>query len=694
MSTPVFISRRQFLGTSLGTSLVLTAFPGSLWAAGVGSQRDSEIVLRCAIMSDVHFNVNPDCVQKQRLEKVMRYLSTYAKDSAHPHFDAVMVVGDMSDHGYAKELIPFRDTLLGNLPKGAQALLCMGNHEFWGGEEHEKVGGGRKNWETIFSRPANTHTVIHGYHFIGVSPEKGSCAAGDYLYALDWLRKQLDIAVQDDPKKPIFVFQHYHIRGTVYGGFEKDWAGVPDLRPLLEEYPQVVDFSGHSHYPANDPRSIWQGNFTALGTATLSYFAMEGGIFNRFPAGYQNAAQVYFMEVFRDNAIHFRIFDAITESFFETEYFLAEPGVIDRYCYTEKRYETATAPYWTAEFAPTPDAPASAEKPEIQISEIYPYCAKVTIPQAHDIVCPTSFLGSYQISLEDRKVGSDEEWTPAGEENPWSGYFFANQPEKITAMLESIDQDREWRVTVRARNVFGKLSEEKITATFQTPVDPDANIQDKNAPFPTADALNFFVSEDGQAVNEPLGKTFSRKLETCGNPTISSGWAVFDGKDDRYRIRTNRGDYARLRRGITFGACFSFDAFRNAPNENIFANTEQGGSGLTINHTKKTLDFWCHVAGQYTILSAPLTVGTHTAYGTYDGKKVILYLDGVPAASKNVSGPLTYTPNDTACAFSIGSDIANNYGGSHYFAGKIRFARVFTWALTPEQIKNLTPETK
>ena len=34
---------------------------------------------------------------------------------------------------------------------------------------------------------------------------------------------------------------------------------------VLAKYPQVVTFSGHLHFPLNDPRSIWQASFTSFG---------------------------------------------------------------------------------------------------------------------------------------------------------------------------------------------------------------------------------------------------------------------------------------------------------------------------------------------------------------------------------------------------------------------------------------------
>ena len=40
---------------------------------------------------------------------------------------------------------------------------------------------------------------------------------------------------------------------------------------ILSQYPNAVAFSGHSHSPLNDDRDLWQGAFTSIGTASLSY---------------------------------------------------------------------------------------------------------------------------------------------------------------------------------------------------------------------------------------------------------------------------------------------------------------------------------------------------------------------------------------------------------------------------------------
>ena len=692
------LARRSFLQTSL----ILTAFPGSCWLGKVCGAEDapSDVLLRFAVMSDVHFSSNPESDEKKRLEKALTFLGTYASEAPHPHFDALVVAGDMTNHGHAEELELFRKTLFGGLPKETQALLCMGNHEFYGGKAHQTAGGSRRHWETIFSRAANTHSVLNGFHFIGISPDRGTCGNGDYAGSLEWLRHELEAASAEDARKPVFVFQHYHISGTVYGSCGEDHWGIRDLKPVLDDFPQVIDFSGHSHYPANDPRSAWQEKFTAFGTATLSYFEMAGGIFEKFPEGYRNAAQFYVVEVLRDFSVHLKIYDLISDSFFETEYLVAEPGAAEKHCYSSGRFETAAPPAW------------SEPLPDLKFDEVDPFGATLHFPQAHDAQC----VGSYQIAIEQKNVGQGETgtetkaetkaetetskavWRPFSEQNPWSQYFFRPQPEEMSVLL-NLEPETEWRVTVRARNVFGKLSGQSLSGTFRTLRDEEAGTE-RNADFPQANVVNFFVNSEGQLRNEPVSAIFPHGIETFGKPQISSEnsgagtenafWATFDGTKDRGRILFTEKQYSRLKRQITLGARFRFDAFKPGRTEDVFSNTEGGGVCLELNHSAGTLEFWCHVGGSYQIISAPVRPGTHTAFGVFDGKSVILYLDGKEAVRRDAVGPLTFTQNQSARAFCVGSDIANGGAGSAFFAGGIQFAKAFNWALNSKQIENLS----
>jgi hypothetical protein len=82
----------------------------------------------------------------------------------------------------------------------------------------------------------------------------------------------------------------------VYGSI--NW-GEDDIIAILNDYPQVIDFSGHSHAPINDPRSIHQKYITSLNTGSLSYFELDEFdlMYGTVPPDAKQCAQFYIVEV-------------------------------------------------------------------------------------------------------------------------------------------------------------------------------------------------------------------------------------------------------------------------------------------------------------------------------------------------------------------------------------------------------------
>ena len=52
----------------------------------------------------------------------------------------------------------------------------------------------------------------------------------------------------------------------------------------VKPYSNIINFSGHSHFPIIDERSIWQKEFTAIQTGSTSYVELETAfrVANRF----------------------------------------------------------------------------------------------------------------------------------------------------------------------------------------------------------------------------------------------------------------------------------------------------------------------------------------------------------------------------------------------------------------------------
>ena len=105
----------------------------------------------------------------------------------------------------------------------------------------------------------------------------------------------------------------------------------------------------------------------------------------------------------------------------------------------------------------------------------------------------------------------------------------------------------------------------------------------------------------------------------------------------------------------------------------------------------KTMSVVIESDGKYETVSTLIAPGKdfYDAFGTYDGQDVVLYLNGKEVARSHKPGKMTHPNDPIVQAFCLGSDIAQDGGGSGFFAGKIVRARVYTWALTAEQIARL-----
>ena len=109
-----------------------------------------------------------------------------------------------------------------------------------------------------------------------------------------------------DTSKPIFFF-HAHSHDQ-YRGFATN-KGNSGFDTLLKDYPNLLAFTGHTHFDMQDDRSIWQKDFTALNTGSSSYIEsleLSGPTRARTTAtrwanGFEMpVTQAYFVEVFDD----------------------------------------------------------------------------------------------------------------------------------------------------------------------------------------------------------------------------------------------------------------------------------------------------------------------------------------------------------------------------------------------------------
>ena len=397
-------------------------------------------VLRFAVCSDIHMEDTADCRQYGRLENLFRYSYAYAESQPYKSIDAFAFAGDIITSG-KKEQADRVNEIVGKYMKPGTPLLCVyDNHD---------IGNGNTitNCEKWLGVPANEDLNIKGFHFITASYDDNH----SYLSRLPSLYKQLNNAKKEDPKKPVFVFNHRHIEGTVYGSTV--W-GTAQLSPVLNLFPQIIDFSGHSHYPVNDPRSCSQYFFTSFGCGTLSYVELEDGMtYGSVPPGAEATAQFYIVEVYADNSVAVKPFNIMTGDFFKVPssysdeqlvYYITNPSDRSGFSYTNARYKTADVPVW----------PQGAKA---EFTGITSAGATVNFTQALD----GEEIHHYSLVLKEdgRKVGTYKFW---------SGFYFEPMPGTAAWTFEKLKPNTEYTVEITGFDTYLKQTKSPLTGTFRT----------------------------------------------------------------------------------------------------------------------------------------------------------------------------------------------------------------------------------
>lgn len=397
---------------------------------------DFSPVVRFIACSDVHVTTEENQVERQRFEKMMKTAYAYSKSQSYDRLDAVAVVGDFTNRGERAQYEVFKDLTDKTINSDETSLLiCTGNHEYYDYRDNDRSEGNRV-FEEFFGS-ACAHKVIGGYHFITLSYDS---SVETYLSRLAWLKAELDKAVADTGDKPIFVFQHTAPKpSTLYG--TKTW-GDPTFSAVLAAYPQVVDFSGHSHYPINDPRSIAQDCFTALQCGTLSYFECEIDYDRQTLEDKEQAAQFYVVEADANGNVAIKPYDLITESFFENnEYYLTDLA--------NKNFPYSYINRASLDFAPVFAADSSVSQKQNESGQTI-----LTFDGAQD----KYIVESYRITVTQGKK-------TVFASSVFGNYMFLAKDETVCANLGKLESGKEYKVKIIAANAYGKLSESK-TYTF------------------------------------------------------------------------------------------------------------------------------------------------------------------------------------------------------------------------------------
>ncbi len=303
-------------------------------------------VTRFVVASDTHVITLGDTGCRRIMNMMKQAYALSDADADYNSVDAVLFAGDITDDGTATAFSAFAVTTDKVLREETTRLAVVA-------QSHDCSTYGKDALDVftqLTGQETDIHAVINGFHFIGLST---SHEDAQYTEAqVEWLDRELAAAVADAPDQPVFVFHHEHVSNTVFGSYDHEGWGLPVFIEVLEKYPQVVDFSGHSHYPSHDPRSIWQGSFTAVGEGGLAYVELSvDGVNSIHPTGSKTVAQALIVEVDAQNNVLIKVLD-ITANEILCTYLIdnVTDPVKTKYSH-EVRSEQASAPVFAEDAA-------------------------------------------------------------------------------------------------------------------------------------------------------------------------------------------------------------------------------------------------------------------------------------------------------------------------------------------------------
>lgn len=224
-------------------------------------------MLRIGILSDVHISQSVwGLRQHERLKKAFLFFKQKG-------VDGVLISGDLQENldmaTAQKNIREFTDIWFSIFPDNindltgerVEPLFIYGNHDrtlseagYWPSE----LGSFQEGWLK----------EVKGYWFVGAHYTKeGTQTVTELLHQAQKLSGD----------QPFFYTQHLPVKDTLFGTDAGLLGAGGSVYSVLQNVENCVVFTGHTHIPITDERSIWQPEdddkprFTAVNCATTNY---------------------------------------------------------------------------------------------------------------------------------------------------------------------------------------------------------------------------------------------------------------------------------------------------------------------------------------------------------------------------------------------------------------------------------------
>jgi len=229
-------------------------------------------MFRFAVMSDIHVQT----WNEESIERFVAALQDYASLSDGP--DLIVINGDLTE-GFEEDYALLK-TLIAEHAK-VPTYVTIGNHEYykmwykegraWSTDSFPNgwsTQQAKRTFQDAFHLDRPYYNVwIHDHHFIFLAGEHYRDAnplVVEHAWISDeqfaFLRQALRERRGEDGTKPIFVFIHQTLP-AVYQHQE--------LESLLSEYPEVILFSGDSHFQLLSESTFCERGFATMNSSSV-----------------------------------------------------------------------------------------------------------------------------------------------------------------------------------------------------------------------------------------------------------------------------------------------------------------------------------------------------------------------------------------------------------------------------------------
>ncbi len=666
---------------------------------------EENIVFSFGAISDTHINSATNSYA-QKLTSALTQFQAKASEKDPDGLDAVVVAGDLTDQptSTATQIVYFKQLYEQVFdPTKVPMIYTVGNHDanpsYWWtantvaqakvmqtglGDNYflfDQDQDNRKNFEC-------RDCLVGGYHVLSITPNANNPVDYD-LNVKTWLDNRLKAITEAEPEKFVIVNTHPMIENTVYGSLLGTPMGIAQsdiwqsgdtwatrkLSEVLEKYPQVVTFSGHLHFPLNDPRSIWQASFTSFGCGSTRYMAIENGKYQDMKSATvmndcEQFSQGWLIQMDRYGNMRATPMDfynkAVIGKPYEVPYPQADKSHLTRF--GANRITNNRAP-----FLPSLDV---IEK-TLGSSKTY----TVEWAAGED----DQFVHHYVLTL---KKGSDVVWT----RKYLADFYLYPKPDQMkktwTSGMGGLVSG-EYEVNLVAYDSWNAESN-TLKKTFTV----------DNTPVPVVTGVYADIDFTDSSLSDSKGKlTLTNKGATLGKASVSfdgssysvdalscsaSGYAIGQFKEiatsDEFKAFANAGFSVET---------FFVDKSPGSAVHGIVCGTQYGGWGLASRATGVPY-FIVGEDAQSTYKNVDATSAASTTdlthlVGVYDasGKKLKLYINGSLNKEATISGNYFPGTGDTFNRFCLGADISGTTTPDFPCINTVIVdAKIYTGALT------------